>query len=796
MTIVLAVGTVKEEEKGKVQQHRLVEGELQKALAGELGRLAVEAQLEPGNLLAEGRRQAPEILEAAEPAWWIWQEADRAERRLRIWPHRGENPFRYILRLGDVLAAAPLLFLALLVGLSGLGVFAVGLVALFTGPTSSDLFLIASALALGSFASRLWRQGWHAAGIGPARERATAAWETYLAMLRRAGVDPWLRMRINAAKARSSETRLAYGDRTGLAEVDDRRHEVPTEIKARLLAAMDDRTMPGGAIGLSGSRGAGKSTLMRSVCRETAGSREVLGVVVEAPVEYEAREFVLHLFAKVCGKVIGPEKVAELRGRNRPVAGSRSLAQRYLSTPGALLGSALFLAGMTIVYGDILEIAIDDLSPVVWGGAVMLVGYVVALLSMSGVFLAHRRSRTARTLLSRSDHHPADVETAMAYLQQIWFQQSFSSGWSGSFKAPIGLEAAISSTTELAARQMSFPDVVDLFRQFLVQISSSRQVRIGIDELDKMDDATAHRFLNEIKVVFRIPGCFFLISISEDAMSFFERRGLPFRDVFDSSIDQVFKVPNLSLDGSKALLDRRVVGLPISFICLLHCMSGGLPRDLIRIARDLVELDQGIELDRAAEELVGAALEAKLGAAEVASRRFRYERHVSTLSTWIDELSAAGADPDALLATCGTVSKRFLAPLESFPEADDLIDERRELRALGKQLTAFAYLAATLLQLLARFSKPNYIDFATGAGRGDQVASPVDRLAGVARSFPMGVDAVWRDLSRLREDLKLKPVAAPVVEGERPAVGASQDGSEGGASLRERLAEVLRGSGA
>ncbi|HEV7770598.1 MAG TPA: hypothetical protein VGO66_08070 [Solirubrobacterales bacterium] len=73
----------------------------------------------------------------------------------------------------------------------------------------------------------------------------------------------------------------------------------------------------------------------------------------------------------------------------------------------------------------------------------------------------------------------ADVETAMTRLREIWFQQSFSSGWSGAFKSPVGIEGGVTSTAEIAERQMSFPDVVDLFKEFLEQISNSRQVRAG-----------------------------------------------------------------------------------------------------------------------------------------------------------------------------------------------------------------------------------------------------------------------------------------------------------------------------
>jgi hypothetical protein len=68
-----------------------------------------------------------------------------------------------------------------------------------------------------------------------------------------------------------------------------------------------------GSFGIAGPRGVGKSTLInyfattRGVHRrqEFEQSRPRLGVVVSAPVAYEAREFVLHLHAELCNRVVG-----------------------------------------------------------------------------------------------------------------------------------------------------------------------------------------------------------------------------------------------------------------------------------------------------------------------------------------------------------------------------------------------------------------------------------------------------------------------------------------------------------
>jgi hypothetical protein len=143
-------------------------------------------------------------------------------------------------------------------------------------------------------------------------------------------------------------------------------------------------------------------------------------------------------------------------------------------------------------------------------------------------------------------------------------------------------EAGLEGSREIARNQMTLPDIVAEFRRLLAQIAETRRVLIGIDELDKLESREdAYTFMNEMKVLFGLDGCFFLISVSEDAMSVFERRGLPFRDVFDSSFDDVINVGFLRVDESVELLQRRVIGMPLPFIFLCHCIAGGLARDVI-----------------------------------------------------------------------------------------------------------------------------------------------------------------------------------------------------------------------
>ena len=72
-------------------------------------------------------------------------------------------------------------------------------------------------------------------------------------------------------------------------------------------------------------------------------------------------------------------------------------------------------------------------------------------------------------------------------------------------------------------------------------------ITIAIDELDKFaDPVQAHEFVNEVKTVFGVNSCVFLVSVSDDALASFERRGIPVRDALDSAFAAMIAVAPFS----------------------------------------------------------------------------------------------------------------------------------------------------------------------------------------------------------------------------------------------------------
>jgi hypothetical protein len=166
-------------------------------------------------------------------------------------------------------------------------------------------------------------------------------------------------------------------------------------------------------------------------------------------------------------------------------------------------------------------------------------------------------------------------------------------GWSGRFGLPKGVSTQLSRSISRAEQPLSYPEIVSEFRSFATIVAADvhrrgDRVFIGVDELDKIGSAEqAEHFLNEVKGIFGIPHLYFMVSVSDDALNAFERRGLPLRDAFDSSFDEILRVEPLSYNESRRLLYRRVIGLTEPYVALCHCLAGGLARDVIRAARQV-----------------------------------------------------------------------------------------------------------------------------------------------------------------------------------------------------------------
>jgi hypothetical protein len=275
--------------------------------------------------------------------------------------------------------------------------------------------------------------------------------------------------------------------------------------KAMTQVSSTAQNVHSGSLGVSGPRGVGKSTILQFFGADAAANDgRDLRLVVPAPVDYEPREFIMHLFSQLCEAV---------------------------------------------------------------------------------------------------PHDPADRSAIAAetrrHLEQLRYLRTYTASWSASLTPRSFFTLARGHAKERAEQPVTLPELVDSFRSYSARVAVWQQsghggegrVVIGIDEVDKIRDSDrAEAFLNDIKAVFGVPGCLYLVSVSEDAMTGFARRTPSIRGAFDSAFDELVPVGPMAYRNSEQLLFKRLTGVPRPFIALCHVLAGGLPRDLVRAARALIDV--------------------------------------------------------------------------------------------------------------------------------------------------------------------------------------------------------------
>jgi hypothetical protein len=290
-------------------------------------------------------------------------------------------------------------------------------------------------------------------------------------------------------------------------------------------------------------------------------------------------------------------------------------------------------------------------------------------------------------------------------LRQIRFLQTHTSGWSGKIDTPSTLGLTVTRTIAHAERPLTQPEVVDQLRGFLdraatelIRAGEATGITIAIDELDKFaDPAQAHEFVNDIKTVFGVHDCVFLVSVSDDALASFERRGIPIRDALDSAFTTMIAVEPFTLEESQQWLDRQVIGLPKPFSCLCHCLSAGVPRELVRAAGSLDDLyreNREIRLQEATWRIISNDVAAKLRAFSHAAQQLPPHQAVSDLIVTLNTVGQLTRSTTDFLPT------RLNELAVALRTLDDTL-AGPELAKLHHEAASFCYLSATLAELFS-----------------------------------------------------------------------------------------------
>jgi hypothetical protein len=553
---------------------------------------------------------------------------------------------------------------------------------------------------------------------------------------------------------------------TGLTEVSNPAHEADTVARRALTSLLE--AQPGGSIGISGPRGSGKSTLLRSL---TAGNlllrgKRTVSVYSAAPVDYDPRDFLLHLFASLCRQVLLTHGVSE--DRRKVIAMIREYREWEMRRPnGADSFGWIFLIGGVAAasLGLFIATATNQSQPP-WlralelkPGYLLLYGLVSAVFGLFMLWERFRSRRRAMPLpisagstiaLTPEEQEDSLIPKSLDELDEIHFQRSFTSGWSGAIKMPVGFDWATSGGMSLVQRQESLPELVDRFRRYVEEVVREHgAVVIAIDELDKIKEpAEAEEFVNEIKSIFGISDCFYLISVSEDAMSSFERRGLALRDAFDSAFDEIRYLDYADLGGARKILQRRVLNLPDPFLCLCYVLSGGLPRDLIRIARSMFQLiaeenPVPATLGSLAAALIELEVTAKIRASKTAARGVGAEPETSLFLTEL-----ANVDGTPIIGSLSGIADRLAVSPRPAKEADSDAARLAKLVAIQRELSAYLEFLDLTLHLANLMDTMPGWQTATTTG-------VVDQLARARQGFESNVGAGLARLALVRNILSV-----------------------------------------
>jgi hypothetical protein len=393
-----------------------------------------------------------------------------------------------------------------------------------------------------------------------------------------------------------------------------------------------------------------------------------------------------------------------------------------------------------------------------------------------------------------SRDHAMLVPLAREHLRELRYSTSYTAESSATMKAgstssiPLGVEAKRGRGISIQPSSVTYPEIVERLRRLLHTVGGEYDVVIGIDELDKMRSAEdVESFLNEVKSIFDVRGCYYLVSVSEDAAAGFERRGVAFRDVFDSSFDDVLNLPFLTFDESRELLYAAAGRWTTPLVMICHVLAGGLPRDLLRWARQVIAFEEnrvdppvllqpGREIPYSQAELVRTRRvderdpSRRLDVAEVArelvrqdiQNRCRAVQHeirkmissaaAKKLYPHVPNWTSRSVEPSSLR----TETERLRAVLATeTTSGDETVDAGdQQIGLLARELAAAHLFGAVLLEFFEGYSVQRMKEIE----RSTVYSQSIDGLADARRNFGLDPDLALvqlQEFSRPRDELSL-----------------------------------------
>ncbi len=591
-------------------------------------------------------------------------------------------------------------------------------------------------------------------------------------------IGPIARREMTALLGPDHESLLVAHSHEGLIDAGNPKFWTSTQVELTLQRKLDQ--MSGGAIAICGPRGVGKSTLLKKACEGRLGRWRTwhFHTIVQTPANYRPEEFLLSLFQSVCRDYLAlygrrPRTPFLFRSRARAAHRPRRLYHSARRWALLLTGLGLLVLAIQQEVRDVAYSSYHSVHPTatdwavnvrswtltIWHEHPVISRLVVIAVGLLLLWRANPRSWLSGRSTRRLVH---DCHNYLSLLQQIQsVGASTTLGASGR-----ALTLGIGRTTGRSSRTFTYPELVWEFRSLLSRIGAVEsednwKVFIGIDELDRLGSTEqARAFLAEIKAIFDVPRVYFVLTVSEDVGAAFIRRGLPTRDVTDSSLEDVLVIEARTLEESRQLLQNRVPGFTDPFVALVHALAGGLPRDVIRYTRKVTEthrrteqpglaaLARDILWEEVAQTLSGfrtlLAHDDSAGSAQTV-----HDLH--TLITLIRDADSTRANPE--------LEQRILqlAHAAHPPHAEDS-QPTGEPSQRWEEFSCYLYFLGTLLEVFARRNFAARKAAYTGP---EKAPADLQRLAEARLEMTVSPHSARKILEQFREHWALRSVALP-----------------------------------
>ncbi|MGP3934576.1 hypothetical protein [Nonomuraea sp. KM88] len=350
---------------------------------------------------------------------------------------------------------------------------------------------------------------------------------------------------------------------------------------------------------------------------------------------------------------------------------------------------------------------------------------------------------------------PKLVMEARRHYQRLQAEQTATTQASGSLPA---LQTGFQRSIALKSMPWGMPELAGHLRRFLedvteVEHARGRKVLICIDEVDRIGSVEeATRFLSEIKAIFGSVHCYFLVAVADELGASFARQTITGRSHLENAFDEKISLEPMSFELCRLLLQRRVPGFTEPFVWLGLVLSGGLPRELIRVARRLVEINMEFEyalrLPDLTDRLVREELHEALTGTRAQIGRLPATPECGALLDRLHQLSRP-LEPDAPLGDLRSSLKELAVLASEQPPVlnpDDL-----PLRTLVTELSTLAFLGMTVSDAF----KDNCFDLMAGQDPAQPAAGPYLELAAARRELSISAGSCRAAVQRIRVGMGL-----------------------------------------